>query len=122
MLKENSKDVIKIGNDILDRSYINKNNESKAKGMAIESDTKTENAKWLVIDDFNKECNEYFQEIFYNVDIENKELIKPLMEEYNSKVKNLLLDIQANHRFRLQCRDISYDEVAVWTDLLKVLV
>ena len=62
-----------------------------------------------------------FEKIFYNVDIENKELIKPLMED-NSKVKNLLLDIQANHGFRLQCHDISYDEVAVWTDLLKIPV
>ena len=42
------------------------------------------------------------------------------MEEYNSKVKNLLLDIQANHGFRLQCCAISFNEVAVWTDLLKV--
>ena len=56
------------------------------------------------------------------MDIENKELIKPLMEEYNSKVKNSLLDIQANQGFRLQCHDISYDKVAVWTDLLKIPV
>ena len=56
--------------------------------MATESDTKTENDKQLLIDDFNKKCDEYFQVIFYNVDIENKELIKPLMEEYNSEVKN----------------------------------
>ena len=48
--------------------------------------------------------------------------MKPLIEEYNSMVKNLLLDIQANHRFRLQCHDILYEEVAVWTDLLKVPV
>ena len=88
--KENSKDVVKFGNDTLDGSYINKNNEDKAKGMATESDAITENAKQLVIVNFNKKCDEYFSEIFYNIDIENKELIKPLMEEYNSKVKNLL--------------------------------
>ena len=29
MLKENSKDVIKIGNNILDGSYINKNKKAK---------------------------------------------------------------------------------------------
>ena len=99
-----------------------KNNESKTKITATENDTKTENAKWLVIDDINKKCDEYFWEIFYNVDIENKELTKTLKEECNSKVKNLLLHIQANHGFRLQCCDISYNEVVVWTDLLKVPV
>ena len=56
------------------------------------------------------------------MNIENKELVKPLLEEYNSKVKNLLLEIQANHGFRLQCCDISYNEVAVWTDLLEIPV
>ena len=52
MLK-NSKDVVKLGDDTQDRSYINKWNEGVANCMATESDTKTEKAKWLVMDDFN---------------------------------------------------------------------
>ena len=60
MSKENSKDVLKLGNDTVDGSYINKNNQGEAKGMAMESDAKTENAKQLVIDDFNKKHDEYF--------------------------------------------------------------
>ena len=45
MLKENSKDIAKIGDDILDRLYINKNNESKAKGSSNRRNAKTEDAK-----------------------------------------------------------------------------
>ena len=58
--RENSKDVAKLGDDTLDGSYINRNNECKTKGTVTERDMKAENAKQLVIDDFNKKCDEYF--------------------------------------------------------------
>ena len=46
-----------------------------------------------------------------------------LITEYNSKVRCLLLDIKTEYGFRLHCRDMEYDRtVAVWTDLLQVLV
>ena len=60
MLKENSKDVVKLGDDTLDGSYINKNNEGEANGTLTESNTKTKKAKHLVIDGFNVRCDEYF--------------------------------------------------------------
>ena len=56
------------------------------------------------------------------MDIEHKEITEPLIAEYNLKVKNLLFGIQADYRFRLQCHDFSYDDVAVWTDMLKIPV
>ena len=67
-----------------------------------------------------KKCDKYFRELFYNVDIENREITEPLIVKYNLKVKNLLLEIQADYRFRFQYCDILYDKVAVWTDLLKI--
>ena len=33
-----------------------------------------QNAKQLVVVDFNEKCDEYFGELFYNVDIENREI------------------------------------------------
>ena len=56
------------------------------------------------------------------MDIENREITEPLIVEYNLKVKNLLLEIQADYRFRIGCSDILYDDMAVWTDLLNVPV
>ena len=54
MSKDNSKDIAKIGNYMLDGSYFNKNKKSKAKGTAIENNENSKDASWLIIDDFNK--------------------------------------------------------------------
>ena len=67
-----------------------------------------------------KYCN--FRELFHNVDIENQEITEPLIAEYNSKVRNLLVEIQTDYSFRLHCHDVEYNDMAMWTDLLKILV
>ena len=67
-------------------------------------------------------CNEYFRELFHNVDIDNWEIPEPLIAEYNLKVRNLLLEIQTDYGFKLCCHDMEYDDVGVWTDLLKILM
>ena len=81
-----------------------------------------QNAKQLVVNDFNEKCDEYFRELFYDVDIESWEIPEPLIAEYNLKVKNLLLEIQAHYNFRLHCCDIECDDMALWTNLLKIPV
>ena len=83
------------------------------KGPISVAESDAQNAKQLVVVDFNEKCDEYFRELFYNVDIENREITKPLIAEYILKVKKLLLEIQADYRFRLWYCDILYDEVAV---------
>ena len=120
LLKESSEAIALHCDNSLDGSYIIKNDINKAKGPAPVTESDVQNAKWLVVNDFNKKCYEYFRESFYNVDIDNWEITEPLIAEYNLKVKNLLLEIQADYGFRLHCCDIEYEDVAVWTDLLKV--
>ena len=105
----------------LDGLYINKNDVNEVKGTAPVTESNMQNAKQLVVVDFNEKCIEYFRELFYNVDIENRVITEPLINEYKLKVNNLLLEIQADYRIRLWCHDISYDDMAVWTDLLKFL-
>ena len=48
-----------------------------------------QHVKQLVVNDFNEKCNEYFRELFHNVDIENREITEPFIAEYNLKVRNL---------------------------------
>ena len=60
--------------------------------------------------------------LFHNVDIENWEITEPLIAEYNLKVRNVLLEIQTDYGFILHCCGMEYDAVAVWTNLLKILV
>ena len=57
----------------LDGSYINRNIINEAKGPAPVAESDTQNLKQLVVKDFNEKCNEYFRELFHNVDIENWE-------------------------------------------------
>ena len=92
------------------------------KGPAPFAESNVQNAKQLVVNDFNEKCNEYFRELFHNVDIENWEIAEPLIAEYNLKVRNLLLEIQTDYGFRLHLCDMEYDDVAVWTDLLMISV
>ena len=63
-----------------------------------------------------------FRELFQNVDIENQEIIDPLITEYNLRVRSLLVDMQTEYDFWLCCHDMEYNDVAVWTDLLQVSV
>ena len=90
------------------------------KGPTPRAESDVQNAKQLVVVDFNKKCDEYFRELFSNIDIENREITEHLIVEYNFKVNNLLLEIQADYRFRLWCHDILYADMAVWTDMLKI--
>ena len=106
----------------LDGFYINRNVVNEAKGPAPVAESDIQNVKQLVVNDFNEKCNEYFIELFHNVDIENWEVTEPLIAEYNLKVRNLLLEIQTYYGFRLHCLDMEYDEVAVWADLLRILL
>ena len=105
-------------NNSLDGSYINRNIINEAKGPAPVTESDAQNAKQLVVNGFNEKCNEYFRELFHNVDIENQEIT----ETFNLKVRNLLLEIQMDYGFRLHCHDKEYDDVAVWTNLLKISV
>ena len=114
-LKESNETMASHCNNSLDGSYISKNDVNEVKGPILVAESYSQNAKWLVVVDFTEKCIEYFRELFYNVGIENREITEPLIAEYNLKVKNLLLEIQADYRFRLRYCDISYDEVVVWT-------
>ena len=60
--------------------------------------------------------------MFQNLDKDNQEIIGPLISEYNSRVRSLLVEIQTDYGFRLHCHVIEYDDVAVWTDLPQVLL
>ena len=120
--KESSEPTALCYNNSLDGLYINKNDVNKAKGPSPVAESDVQNAKRLVVNDFNKICNEYFRELFYNVGIENWEITEALIAKYNLKVKNLLLEIQTDYGLRLCCHDIVYDDVVVWTDLLKIPV
>ena len=71
------------GNNTLEGLYIKKNNVSEAKGTVTETSPEAQNAKQLIIEYFNKKCNEYFREIFYYIDIDNREKSESLIEEYN---------------------------------------
>ena len=50
-------------NNSLDGSYIDKNDVSKVKDPALVVNDNVQNAKWLVVVDFNEKCNEYFRGI-----------------------------------------------------------
>ena len=121
-LKESSEGMALCCDNSLDGSYINRNIVNKAKGPAPAAESDTQNGRQLVAKDFNEKCDEYFTELFHNVDIDNQEITEPLIAEYYSKVRNLLVGIQTAYSFRLHCHDMEYDDVVVWTDLLKILV
>ena len=106
----------------LDGLYISKNDVNEVKNAISVAKSDVQDAKQLVVVDFNEKCDKYFRGLFYNVDIENREITETLIAKYNLKVKNLVLEIQADYRFRLRYCDISYDKVAVWTYLLKIPV
>ena len=106
----------------LDQSYIDRNAVNEVKHSAQIAENRTQNLKPLVIWDFNEKRNEYFRELFQNVDTDNQETIVLLISEYNTKVKRLLVDIQAEYGFRLCCWDIEHNVLVVWADLLQVLV
>ena len=63
----------------LDGSYINRNVINEVKAPAPVAESKMQHVKQLIVKDFNEKCNEYFRELFHNVDIENWEETKPLM-------------------------------------------
>ena len=88
-LTESSEAMASCCDNSLDGLYINKNNENKVKSLAPAAESDAQNAKQLVVVDFNEKCNEYFRELFYNVDIENREITEPLTVKYKSKAKNL---------------------------------
>ena len=88
-------------NNSLDGMYINKNNVNKAKGPAPVAESNAQNAKQLVVNDFNEKCDEYFRELLHNVDMEKHEITEPFIAKYNSKVKNSILEIQTDYCFRL---------------------
>ena len=92
------------------------------KGPALVAESKMPNIKQFIFKDFNKKCNEYFRELFHNVDIDNWEITEPLIAESNLRVRNILVEIQTDYSFRLYSHDMEYDGVAVWTDLLKISV
>ena len=69
-----------------------------------------------------KNAMSILDKLFHNVDIDNQEVTEPLIAEYNLTVRSLLVEIQTDYGFRLHCCDMEYDDVAVWTDLLKILV
>ena len=121
-LKESSEAMALHCDNSSDGSYINGNIVNEAKGPAQVAECDEQNAKQLVVNDFNQKCDEYFSKLFHNVDIENWEITEPLIAKYNLKVKNFLLEIQTDYGFRLHYCDMEYDDVAVWTDLLKILV
>ena len=73
-LKESNETVATCCNNSLDGLYINKNNVNEAKGPISMAESDAQNAKQLVVADFNENCNEYFRELFYNVDIDNREI------------------------------------------------
>ena len=74
-------------NNSLEGSYISKNDINQAKHPASVAESDAQNAKQLLVVDFNKKCNECFRELFCNVDIENREITEPLIAKYNLKVK-----------------------------------
>ena len=119
-LKESSEAMALCFKNSLDKSYINRNIINEVKGPVLVTDSKIQNVKQLIVKDFNEKCNEYFRELFHNVDIDNQEVTEPLVAEYNLRVRNILVEIQTDYSFRLHCCDVEYDDVAVWTDLLKI--
>ena len=44
-----------------------------------------QNVKQLIVKDLNKKCDEYFRELFHNVDMDTLEVTEPLIAEYNLK-------------------------------------
>ena len=94
-------------------SYINRNIVNKVRCPVAVAESETQNVKQLIVKDFNEKCNDYFRELFHNVDIDNWEVTEPLIAEYNLRVRNLLVEIQTNCGFRLCCCDMEYDDVAV---------
>ena len=106
----------------LDGLYIDRNAVSEVKGPALVAENETQNVKQIIVRDFNENCNEYFRELFQNADIDNWGIIDPLITEYNSRVRSLLVEIKTDYDFSLCCHDMEYDDVAVWTDLLQVSV
>ena len=122
LLKESGEARASHSINSLDGSYIDRNAVNKVKGPATVAENDAQNVKQLIVSDLNEKCNEYFRELFQNVDIDNWDLIDPLITVYNSRVRSLLVGIQTDYGFRLHCHDMEYDDVAVWTDLLQVSV
>ena len=75
-LKESNETVASHCNHSLDGLYINKNDVNEVKGPISMAESDAQNAKQLVVVDFNENCNEYFRELFYNIDIENREITR----------------------------------------------
>ena len=75
-------------------SHINRNVINEAQGPALVAESNMQNVKELVVKDFNEKCDEYFRELFHNVDVDNWEITESLIAEYNVRVRNLLLEIQ----------------------------
>ena len=109
-------------NNSVDGSYIKMNVINKVKGPAPVAESNAQHVKQLAGKDFKEKCDEYFRELFHNVDIDNWEITELLIAEYNLEVRNLLLEIQTDYGFRLPCCDMEYNDMAVWTNLLKILV
>ena len=61
----------------LDGSYHNRNIVNEARGPTSVARSDMQNVKQLVVKDFNKKCDEYFRELFHNVDIDNQEITEP---------------------------------------------
>ena len=60
-LKESTEAMVSYCDNSLDGSYINKNDANEAKGLAPVAESDVQNAKQLVVVDFNEKCNEYFR-------------------------------------------------------------
>ena len=76
-LKESSKGMASHCDNSFDGLYISKNDVNEAKGPAPVAESNAQNAKWLVGVDFNKKYDEFFRDLFYNVDVENREITEP---------------------------------------------
>ena len=112
LLKESGEARASHSINTVDGSYLDRNAVNEAKGPAPVAEYETKNVKQLIIWDFNEKCDEYFRELFQNVDIENQEIIDPLITEYNLRVRSLLVDMQTEYDFWLCCHDMEYNDVA----------
>ena len=93
LLNESSEARALCSANSLDGSYIDRNIVNKVNGTATVAENEMQNVKQLIIRDFNEKCDEYFRVLFQNVDIDNQEIIIPLVAEYNLRVRNLLVEI-----------------------------
>ena len=95
-LKESNEARVSHSTNSLDGSYIDRNVINEVKGPASVAENEMQNVKQLIVRDFNEKCYEYFRELFQNVDIDNQEIIDPLIAEYTLRVRNLLVEIQTD--------------------------